>query len=130
MNNEHYRDPTAEKCIDSPWTVTKIVPDWRTEKRDARMRKLQDSKAERKKKEEEQHKEKIKRQNLLLREKALMLEKMNVNLEKLEQMIDKYPGIVDPAESRQRKQIKSNVCEFIRRYEVKVNDILVRNGGV
>ena len=79
---------------------------------------------------EDQRKEKVKRQNLLLHEKVLMLEKMKVNLAKLEQTLDEYTGIIDPAEARQRKQLKANACEFISRYKTKVSDILTKNGGL
>ena len=85
---------------------------------------------ERRKKAEDQRKEKVKRQNLLLREKLLMLEKMKVNLAKLEQTLDEYMGVIDPAEARQRKQLKANACEFISRYKIKVSDILTKNGGL
>lgn len=130
MNHEHYHDPTAEKGICSHWTVTKIVPDYHTERRDSRMREKIAGKEERRRKAEYQRKEKIKRQNLLLHEKVLMLEKMKVNLAKLEQTLDEYTGIIDPAEARQRKQLKANACEFISRYKIKVSDILTKNGGL
>lgn len=112
------------------WKVTKIETEWHNKRYDERIKKNQAGKAERKRLAEEQHKEKVKRQNLLLHEKVLMLEKMKVNLAKLEQSLDDYAGFIDPAEARQRKRFKGNASEFITRYEAEVKHILENNGGI
>ena len=130
MNSEHYHDPTAERAMESQWKVVKIGTEGYNKRYDERMKRNQVGKAERKRQAEEQHKAKVKRQNLLLHEKVLMLERMKVNLAKLEQTIDEYAGIIDPAEARQRKRLKGNASEFITRYEAEVKNILANNGGI